>query len=290
MVHRSKKGFTLIELLVVIAIIAILAAILFPVFAQARESARSSSCLSNTKQIGLAILQYVQDYDEFFPPAMYEVYTTDPAYNKPDLPWGPWKNRHTGWDKLVQPYIKNTQVFKCPSATPGPDAQNAGADSSARTGAIQYYMNKQLTGDPIQQVSGWVSGFKAQKLASCNFAAATILAADDVTGASTGSISHEFDGWGWADGHAHLINGDNYQGDPWTDGDMQKLCTTGNRLDHSTWSGVAALRRHKDGGNYVFVDGHAKWYKADATCVVWDRSKWLTGQTITYKKGGGWDF
>ncbi len=63
----QKKGFTLIELLVVIAIIAILAAILFPVFARAREKARASSCLSNMKQIGLAVLQYAQDYDENFP-------------------------------------------------------------------------------------------------------------------------------------------------------------------------------------------------------------------------------
>ena len=66
-----KRAFTLIELLVVIAIIAILAAILFPVFAQAREKARSISCLSNQKQIGLAVLQYVQDYDEIFPQAAY---------------------------------------------------------------------------------------------------------------------------------------------------------------------------------------------------------------------------
>src|SRR5690349_3905542 len=68
---RVRRGFTLIELLVVIAIIAILAAILFPVFAQAREKARQSSCLSNMKQIGSALLMYVQDYDEVWPPSYY---------------------------------------------------------------------------------------------------------------------------------------------------------------------------------------------------------------------------
>src|SRR5579875_1263967 len=94
----TRRGFTLIELLVVIAIIAILAAILFPVFAQAREKARQISCLSNLKQIGTGISMYVQDYDETF---FQLPYTTDP----PHL---------TAWSDLVQPYIKNTAVFTCP--------------------------------------------------------------------------------------------------------------------------------------------------------------------------------
>jgi prepilin-type N-terminal cleavage/methylation domain-containing protein/prepilin-type processing-associated H-X9-DG protein len=92
-----KRGFTLIELLVVIAIIAILAAILFPVFAQAREAARKSSCLSNTKQLTLAAMQYTQDYDEALPRS-YDAGV--PA---------------RGWFDVVQPYIKNNQVFYCPS-------------------------------------------------------------------------------------------------------------------------------------------------------------------------------
>jgi prepilin-type N-terminal cleavage/methylation domain-containing protein/prepilin-type processing-associated H-X9-DG protein len=99
-----RKGFTLIELLVVIAIIAILAAILFPVFAKAREKARQASCLSNVKQLGLGIMSYAQDYDEKLPPRYYRF---DPA-----VPGGP------NWcDHLVQPYIKNTQVIMCPSTT-----------------------------------------------------------------------------------------------------------------------------------------------------------------------------
>lgn len=91
---RSNRGFTLIELLVVIAIIAILAAILFPVFAQAREKARQTSCLSNEKQLGLGILQYVQDYDEMFPAAS-----------------NVWTN---SWAIATQPYIKSYDVFRCP--------------------------------------------------------------------------------------------------------------------------------------------------------------------------------
>ena len=96
-----RRGFTLIELLVVIAIIAILAAILFPVFAKAREKARQSSCLSNEKQITLAVLSYAQDYDEMFP-AYYNFEASVPAGAR-------------YWMDVVMPYIKNTQVFVCPS-------------------------------------------------------------------------------------------------------------------------------------------------------------------------------
>jgi prepilin-type N-terminal cleavage/methylation domain-containing protein/prepilin-type processing-associated H-X9-DG protein len=91
-----RKGFTLIELLVVIAIIAILAAILFPVFAKAREKARQSSCLSNLKQIGLATLQYVQDYDEMLP-----------AHQR--------VGRVMTVQTQIQPYLKNMQIWVCPS-------------------------------------------------------------------------------------------------------------------------------------------------------------------------------
>jgi prepilin-type N-terminal cleavage/methylation domain-containing protein/prepilin-type processing-associated H-X9-DG protein len=95
-------GFTLIELLVVIAIIAILAAILFPVFARARENARRSSCQSNVKQILLGVMQYTQDYDEMYPLVQNEAATTI-------------NNDQKSWYNIVQPYLKSTQIFKCPS-------------------------------------------------------------------------------------------------------------------------------------------------------------------------------
>ncbi len=95
-----RRGFTLIELLVVIAIIAILAAILFPVFARAREKARQTACLNNVKQITLAIIMYTQDYDERFP-FSYSVPDPSPRY---------------GMIQITQPYISNWQIHDCPSA------------------------------------------------------------------------------------------------------------------------------------------------------------------------------
>lgn len=119
---KKRAAFTLIELLVVIAIIAILAAILFPVFARAREQARKASCTSNVKQLGLAWMMYVQDYDETFPP------TNSPTAPVPEyvlrpgsFPCRPCRpvNIKTGlpYDPrpYAMPYIKNTQIFVCPS-------------------------------------------------------------------------------------------------------------------------------------------------------------------------------
>src|SRR5947209_7483410 len=110
----DRRAFTLIELLVVIAIIAILAAILFPVFAQAREKARATSCLSNEKQIGTAVKMYVQDYDEQNMFHWYGPLGANPA--GPNVPAYPGGNYQT-WMEVVNPYIKNSQIWLCPSAS-----------------------------------------------------------------------------------------------------------------------------------------------------------------------------
>lgn len=116
---RSRSGFTLIELLVVIAIIAILASILFPTFAKAREKARQTSCLSNQKQIGLAIMQYTQDFDEVLPERL---------------------NGSGNWKAALDSYVKSKAVYKCPSNPRNdvPDFEDAGftASYSVNRGAV----------------------------------------------------------------------------------------------------------------------------------------------------------
>jgi prepilin-type N-terminal cleavage/methylation domain-containing protein/prepilin-type processing-associated H-X9-DG protein len=116
--HTSAKrrAFTLIELLVVIAIIAILAAILFPVFAQAREKARSASCLSNQKQVGLAFMQYVQDFDETMPPVFANIiYPNSSMFTRDEF----------HWQDMIYPYAKSEGIFNCPSdPQDGPNTQD----------------------------------------------------------------------------------------------------------------------------------------------------------------------
>ena len=143
-----KRGFTLIELLVVIAIIAILAAILFPVFARAREKARQSSCGSNLKQIATATMMYVQDYDETF--CLFD-------HRNPDVKWR----------ANLNPYVQNTQVFACPSDSAG---------SRDANGFLRHYVAHERL-----FTWGGAGTPRGRKLAELKWPAESVMQCDDVS-------------------------------------------------------------------------------------------------------------
>jgi len=146
-----RRGFTLIELLVVIAIIAILAAILFPVFAKAREKARQTSCVSNEKQIVLGLLMYAQDYDEsLMAPRL-------PGVGCPDgnNPSGT-DNGHRTWKVIVQPYVKNLQLFRCPS-----EATTRFESGVAQEGIQDIRGHYGLNNATTCGSKGWTAGIRA---------------------------------------------------------------------------------------------------------------------------------
>jgi len=182
----GRKGFTLIELLVVIAIIAILAAILFPVFARARENARKSTCQSNAKQVGLGLLQYNQDYDERMPPARL-------GYIGPE---------HVTWKRVLEPYVKNWKIFECPS--------KPGHWTSACTGSNWPSLGPGMAAGSALAYNGHVAG---QPLAVITVPADTLMIADIDSGChqflnqlgwlpAWFSARHMDGGnWGFCDGH-----------------------------------------------------------------------------------------
>jgi prepilin-type N-terminal cleavage/methylation domain-containing protein len=143
-----KRAFTLIELLVVIAIIAILAAILFPVFSRAKAAAKKISCLSSTKQIGTALYMYLDAFDDTLPMANYPA---PPAYQGP--PWTVF-TFHNGagvselcWADLILPFTKNVTIFRCPDDTQGTPTANGQPIPGARLSfALNYYFYRQPNG------------------------------------------------------------------------------------------------------------------------------------------------
>ncbi len=298
---RRSSAFTLIELLVVIAIIAILAAILFPVFAQAREKAYGATCLSNEKQIGLAVLMYVQDYDETFPLAVYY-----PGPGGVD----PMDSRFTynafGWEHAVLPYVKSGNLFKEPSTD---DGINFNGNNDGPTGVTNYVINRRLAGDYGNgaMISNAISD------GSLSFPSSTILISEGSRSSGAGARADEtqadptnennlYDRGGYTVGHRGRAFGTYPDGsrpakDPlYVNGaynlPMEDLCNNtayhGLGDDWASWdyNPPAPLARHTGGANYEFADGHVKFYQVKSTCVVWDTTgtppKNRSGSTLTY--------
>jgi prepilin-type N-terminal cleavage/methylation domain-containing protein/prepilin-type processing-associated H-X9-DG protein len=136
-----SRAFTLIELLVVIAIIAILAAILFPVFAQAKEAAKKTACLSNSKQIGTGLYLYVNDADDTLPMANYPSTYVGPPYTV--FAWHSGEGKaELNWADLLLPYTKNVELFKCPDDSSGPADWPKGSGTKVTGKPLSYALNQ----------------------------------------------------------------------------------------------------------------------------------------------------
>jgi prepilin-type N-terminal cleavage/methylation domain-containing protein/prepilin-type processing-associated H-X9-DG protein len=244
--RQARSGFTLIELLVVIAIIAILAAILFPVFAQAREKARQASCLSNEKQVGLGVLMYVQDYDETWPLALPSTTTINSSAYRAigDLnQFGP-KTR-SFWYNAIQPYLKNHQIIKCPSA----EIRNLLDPGPIPFWTNGAYMTYQLNG----YLNAWHDGG--------TFSPSKTIMLTEVGKQAWAGYGGVFPYPG--EDSIDLANSENrvWQFQPSGHG-----CTTPGgwleEVDRTWWI-------HGQGGNYTYMDGHVHWLKADGDGSPW---------------------
>ncbi len=239
----KRKGFTLIELLVVIAIIAILAAILFPVFAQAREKARGIACLSNVKQLGLAITQYEQDFDEMSPGGI------DGA--------GTGK----GWAEQIYPYVKSVQVYKCPDDK-GSDANSASYGINANTTTVDPSCTYAVTG-PWSNCTFKGSTGKGTLLSKFNEPTKTVLIFE-VANSRYYNVSVNT-GYGASAAGNGLFNpsGYNQTGNPATakptDGTLKYATGQFPGFTYNAGDFIAATGRHTGGSNYLMADDHAKW-------------------------------
>jgi prepilin-type N-terminal cleavage/methylation domain-containing protein len=236
--NRLRAGFTLIELLVVIAIIAILAAILFPVFAQVRDKARMTSCGSNMRQLALGVMMYCQDNDETLPMALNFA--------------APVANPERLWSSQVQPYIKNTGIFLCPSAT---NAVYSG--TWAGRGAMPIGYNS-LTGyDPL----GAEAPSSVMALASLDEPARSVLFAETPSGPD----AQKYRGYTFDPMNGQVNTSDMRLSTPLVaDWDL----VAGNPLPSGKLKPVYC-RHMKDGKNRgmtqtVLADGHVKAYSAQS--------------------------
>lgn len=278
---RTRRAFTLIELLVVIAIIAILAAILFPVFGRARENARRSSCQSNLKQIGLGLMQYGADYDNYMPGSSVS-------------------GGNVSWPTQIQPYIKSEQVFVCPSSSPGNKSQEE------VTPATQYCELTDTTATQMFSPARYGDGTAVGMAPAGSIVNKLSYGRNLIVNRSNAGNNPAFTGWtkaGWGNGNSgdpagnlaksgftttsatasinesaiedpagtiHIF--DSMTTSTSTAGDF---CSLGSsiraidaeaRTDHfTTVTSSKVANRHFDGFNAMYGDGHVKFRKWGST-------------------------
>lgn len=270
-----KQGFSLLELLIVLAAIAIVAAILFPVFASAREKSRQSNCISNNKQIGLAILQYVQDHDEHFPSGRTVTSTSTAAKS---LAAG------VGWTGEVYPYFRKAQVLHC---LDDPTASTAASDTVPTLYPISYSYNVNVAGG---------ASFKSASVTSLTASASTVLlsevkgvlanvvAGSELPSAAIPTYSSAGDGintlfWNDKNDNALISGAIQYDGG----------VPAGYHCDIKPnpprgCSGFSVTNisngRHSQGGIYFLADGHAKYQKGGAISAGVNATTSASDQTV----------
>ena len=220
-----SSGFTLIELLVVIAIIAILAAILFPVFAQAREKARQTACLSNTKQIGTALMMYIQDYDSTYPL---------PLFDNAPTPGRIYRFRRYAIEQIAA-YIKNDALLMCPSTTQADAFVTAGNQVPTPPGLLYTTYGKNVERNNPNDAGETASTYLG------------------IFGKSEASLTEPAETIAIADSMNFGISSKNRT--PWT----------GNAVGMAWAITAAATKRHNNGVNIAWADGHSKWMKGIET-------------------------
>ena len=282
---KPRSGFTLIELLVVIAIIALLAAILFPVFAQAREKARTTNCASNLKQLTLAMLQYTQDYDELWNPGgTYEWANEGAATNVIQSRAG------MGWAGILYPYAKSDQIYICPDDPTKPSgveyvvsySYNANLAMTRLSSTVNIpALNSQLTAPSLTVVfyevfnqtlnnfppssETCLYGYTTQNRA-CSASGNGQTTSDQFSGGPEGSMLCQT---GWM---GRALN-------TWGTGIYS--CSGGTGL---TTQVAGQFGVHSNGSNFAFADGHVKWLAGNNVSPGFnpDSASNIQGQSIGF--------
>lgn len=255
------SGFTLIELLIVVAIIGILAALLFPVFARARENARRASCQSNLKQLGLGFLQYAQDYDEKLPCGTRATTISGVTFTT-----------GIGWSGQIYNYVKNSQVYACPSDT---------TRATVGTSVVSYAYNLNIPGFNY----GVTTSYNLTSISILQAPTLTVLLCEvsnsvsDVnssmeTGTHVSAVSNGYDE-NWDNNTTASMGG--------TSTYLETGSPCGGRYNNGPGvAGASAVTygsqtgRHLGGSNFLAVDGHVKWQRPEAIA---------TGRTVTSSNG-----